>query len=137
MQANFRFVADAYLGLGDAERAERFVQALRARPNSSGRLREAYLETAVGEVMLGLGRPEEAERPFTRALALAETIGARSTLAEAALGAAQVAAARGDAQTSARQLERALAIAREMRLGHYLARAARLGAGGEEAAGQA
>ena len=137
VQANFRFVADAYLGLGDAERAERFVQALRARPNSSGRLREAYLETAVGEVMLGLGRPEEAERPFTRALALAETIGARSTLAEAALGAAQVAAARGDAQTSARQLERALAIAREMRLGHYLARAARLGAGGEEAAGQA
>src|SRR5207249_753285 len=61
VQANFRFVADAYLGLGDAERAERFVEALRARPNSSGRLREAYLETAVGEVMLGLGRPEEAE----------------------------------------------------------------------------
>jgi len=87
-------------------------------------------------VMLGLGRPEEAERPFARALALAETIGARSTLAEAALGAAQVAAARGDAQTSTRHLERALAIAREMRLGHYLARAARLGAGGEEAAGQ-
>ena len=136
VQANFRFVADAFLALGDAERAERFVEALRARPNASGRLREAYLETAVGEVMLGLGRPEEAERPFARALALAETIGARSTLAEAALGAAQVAAARGDAQTSARQLERALAIAREMRLGHYLARAARLGAGGEEAAGQ-
>src|SRR5207244_547592 len=75
VQANFRFVADAYLALGDAERAERFVEALRARPNSSGRLREAYLETAVGEVMLGLGRPEEAERPFARALALAETIG--------------------------------------------------------------
>src|SRR5437016_5081522 len=84
VQANFRFVADAFLALGDAERAERFVEALRARPNSSGRLREAYLETAVGEVMLGLGRPEEAERPFARALALAETIGARSTLAAAA-----------------------------------------------------
>src|SRR5439155_20344219 len=121
----------------DAARAERFVEALRARPNSTGRLREAYLETAVGEVMLGLGRPEEAERPFARALALAETIGARSTLAAAALGAAEVAAARGDARTSARLLERARAIARDMRHGHYLARAARLGTGGEEAARQA
>src|SRR5207247_5190408 len=117
VQANFRFVADAFLAQGDAERAERFVEALRAYPNSSGRLREAYLETAVGEVMLGLGRPAEAERPFARALALAEAIGARSTLAAAALGAARAAAARGDAQTSARQLERALAPAREMRLG--------------------
>ena len=136
MQANFRFVAEALLALGDVERAERFMEELRARPNSGGRLREAHLETAVGEVMLGLGRPEEAERPFARALALGEAIGARSTLAAAALGAARVAAARGDAQTSARQLARAVTIAREMRLGHYLARAARLGAGGEEAAGQ-
>src|SRR5436309_3463161 len=39
--------------------------------------------------------------------------------------------------TAPAALEHALAIAREMRLGHYLARAARLGAGGEEAAGQA
>src|SRR5207247_6245468 len=79
VQANFRFVAEALLALCEVERAERFVEALRARPNSSGRLREAYLEPAVGEVMPGLGRPEEAERPFARALALAETIGARST----------------------------------------------------------
>ncbi|HYY05305.1 MAG TPA: AAA family ATPase, partial [Candidatus Limnocylindria bacterium] len=136
IQANFRFVADALLALGDAERAERFVEALRARPNSTGRLREAYLETAVGQVMLGLGRPAEAERPFARALALAEAIGARSTLAAATLGAARAAAARGDAQTSARLLERAVAIAREMRLGHYLAPAARLGARGEEVAGR-
>src|SRR5204862_268218 len=55
VQANFRFVADALLALCEVERAERFMEELRARPNSSGRLREAYLETAVGEVMLGLG----------------------------------------------------------------------------------
>src|SRR5207245_9048245 len=102
----------------------------------SARRHDAVARPVAVVVMHGQERTKEAKRPFARALALAETIGARSTLAEAALGAAQVAAARGDAQTSARQLERALAIAREMRLGHYLARAARLGAGGEEAAGQ-
>ncbi len=136
VQSSFRFVAEAFLAVHDVERAERFAEGLRAHPNATGRLREAYLEVSVGEVMLGLGRPEQAERPFARAITLAEAIGARSTLAVAALGAAQVAAARGDARTSTRQLERAVGIAREMGLGHLLARAARLAAGGEEAAGR-
>ena len=136
VQSSFRFVAEAFLAVHDVERAERFAEGLRAHPNATGRLREAYLEVSVGEVMLGLGRPEQGERPFARAITLAEAVGARSTLAVAALGAAQVAAARGDARTSTRQLERAVGIAREMGLGHLLARAARLAAGGEEAAGR-
>src|SRR3989442_11715410 len=85
-QANFRFVAAAFLALGGAQRAERFVEALRARPNPSGRLREAYLETAVGEGMLGLGRPAGAERPFARGLAPPEAGAARPSPAAPALG---------------------------------------------------
>ena len=84
------------------------------------------LHRRVGAAKARAGRPRR----------FAEAVGARSTLAVAALGAAQVAAARGDARTSTRQLERAVGIAREMGLGHLLARAARLAAGGEEAAGR-
>ncbi len=136
IQSNFRFVAEALLAVRDTERAERFMEALRAHTNRSGRLREAYLETTVGEIMLGLGRPEEAERPFARAMTIAEAIGARSVLIAATLGAAEVALARGDQRTSARHRERAFGLARALDLGHYVTRAARLAGDGEEAAGR-
>ncbi|HYR96205.1 MAG TPA: adenylate/guanylate cyclase domain-containing protein [Candidatus Binatus sp.] len=138
VQSNFRFIADGLLAAGDLERAERLVERLRAHPSRSGRLREAYMAAAVGQLTLRLGRHDEAERAFAEAIAIADLIGARSTLAAATLGAAELAAARGDSRTSARHLERALAISRTMRLGRYLRRAERLlGADAAAATGQA
>ncbi len=130
VQTNVRFVGDALLALGDVARAERHLDELR-RLQLGGRLREAYVGTALGELLLRLGRHDEAERAFAGALALAEAISARSTLAAAALGAAEVAAVRGDRLMSVRQRERALAIARELRLGRLLERADRLASGSD------
>jgi tetratricopeptide (TPR) repeat protein len=126
VQSNFRFIADGLVAVGDLDRAAYFAELLRAHPSRTGRLREAYTAAAVGELALRLGRHDEAERAFADAMAVADLIGVRSTVAAAAVGAAEVAAARGDARASARHLERALAIARAMRLGRYLQRAERL-----------
>jgi len=126
LQGNFRFVADGLFAIGDLTRAERLAEVLMTHQVRSGRLREAYSAACVGEIMHRLGRYEDAERAFGHAMGLADLIGARSTLAAAALGAADLAAARGNAAASTRYAERARAIAREMRLGRYLARAERL-----------
>ena len=93
---------------------------------AGGRLREAFVATAFGDVLARLGRLDEAERRYREALGLAEAIGARSTVAAATLGAAEVAAARGDQVGSARYLKRALEIARPLRLARFEVRAARL-----------
>jgi hypothetical protein len=76
--------------------------------------------------MLRLRRTEEAERAFAHAIAVSELIGARSTLAAAALGAAELALACGNEGAAVQRLERAHAIAGEMRLGRYLPRIERL-----------
>jgi tetratricopeptide (TPR) repeat protein len=126
VQSSFRYVADGLAAAGDLTRIERLVALLRGHPTGSGRLRQAYVTTTLGALLLHLERLDEAERAFHEALVIAETIGARSTVAEAALGAAEVAAVRGDSGTSARQVARALEIARDMRLGRFVERAARL-----------
>ena len=136
VQTSFRFIAEGLLAVGDLDRAERFVDTLRGHPLRSGRLRDAFISAAAGELLLHLGRYEEAERSFAHAIALAELIGSRSTLAVATVGAGELAAARGDRRASVRHLERALAIARETRLGRYIPRIERLLAGGVEAASQ-
>ena len=95
-------------------------------PIRSGRLRDAFIANVMGDLLQHLGRLEEAERAFTYGIALAELINSRSTLAAATLGAAEVAAARGDRAASNRHLERGLGIARDMKLGRYVARGERL-----------
>ena len=69
---------------------------------------------------------KEAERWYTRAIALAEAIGARSVLAAAALGAGRLAARQGDRDTSLRLFHQTLAISREVGLGRRRMQAERL-----------
>jgi class 3 adenylate cyclase/tetratricopeptide (TPR) repeat protein len=135
VQHNFRFVADALAAVGDRERAARFAASLHAHPANVGRLRQTYVGVAVGEVMLELDRLDEAHRAFMQAIALAETIGARSGLALALVGAADVAARRGDDVERDRLLSRTLEPARTLRLGRVLARAARISATRDTVAG--
>jgi class 3 adenylate cyclase/tetratricopeptide (TPR) repeat protein len=123
-QMNIRFVGDALLALDDVERLERYTAQVSGR--LGGKLREAMVAEVVGHVMVRLRRFEEAERRYREAIGLAETIGARSSLAAAHLGAAELAVQRGRDAAAARHLERALALCRELRLGRYEARAARL-----------
>src|SRR5437867_3013351 len=127
-QLNVRFIADAFLSLGDLARAGRYAEQLRDRP-FGGRLREALVATTLGEIAARLGRAEEAEGWYRRAIGVAEAIGARSVLAIATLGTAELAAAAGTHPPGARQLEQALAVVRALRLERYRPRLERVIAG--------
>ena len=127
-QLNVRFIGDAFLSLGDLARAGRYAEQLRERP-FGGRLREVVVATTLGDVAARLGDSEEAEGWYRRAIGLAEAIGARSALAIATLGAAELAAAAGTHPPSAGQLEQALAICRALRLECYRPRLERVIAG--------
>jgi class 3 adenylate cyclase/tetratricopeptide (TPR) repeat protein/ABC-type lipoprotein export system ATPase subunit len=126
MQTSFRFIADGLLAVHDLERAARFVDALREHPIRTGRLRDAFTSAALGELLLRLGRDAEAERTFGHAMGLAELIGSRTTFAAAALGCAELAAARGDRRASLVYAERSLAIVRALSLRRYLPRLERI-----------
>ena len=94
MQVNVRFVSDALLAVDDLSRINRFAEHLRAlRP--VGRLRQGFTEIALGQLATRLGQIEEAERAYRNGLRLCEAVGARSSVTAAALGAAELAAARG------------------------------------------
>jgi tetratricopeptide (TPR) repeat protein len=125
MQTNVRFAGDALLALDDRARIERQVAWLQQN-HGGGRLREAYMAAALGDLLLRLDQQDQAERAFAHALALAESIGARVTAAGANLGLAELAAVRGDRPDAARRLETVLPVLEELRLGRYLTRAARL-----------
>src|SRR5438552_17473284 len=114
-QLNVRFIGDAFLSLGDLARAGRYAEQLRERP-FGGRLREVVVATTLGDVAARLGDSEEAEGWYRRAIGLAEAIGARSALAIATLGAAELAAAAGTHPPSAGQLEPALPLRRALPL---------------------
>jgi tetratricopeptide (TPR) repeat protein len=133
MQSNFRFAAEAYLAVGDAARAERYAEHLRAR-RRGGRLREAFASASIGEIMLRRGRFAESERAVGHAIAVAEAIGARSLLAAACITGAELAEACHVPSLGTKPLERALPICRELRLVRLLARAERLRAGSARAA---
>src|SRR5262249_37279130 len=75
MQLNTRFVGEALLEAGEVDRADRLTADLAAR--TGGRLRQALILTARGDVLLRLGRLEEAARRYGEAVALAEEIGSR------------------------------------------------------------
>ena len=136
MHGNIRFVGEALLACSELERAERFAELLRARP-FGGRLREAVVATSLGDLTSRFGRLDEAERWYTEAVRTGEAIGARSVLAAASLGAAELAAARGEHATAARSAERALGLSRELGLVRYADRAARLTTGAAAVAGRA
>jgi class 3 adenylate cyclase/tetratricopeptide (TPR) repeat protein len=121
MQLNTRFVGEALLEAGEVERADRLTAELVAR--TGGRLRQAMVLTARGDVLAHLGRLDEAADRYAEAIALADAIGARSTLAVALLGAAEVAAAQGATPSG---LERAAALCDELGMHHYRSRLARL-----------
>jgi len=126
MQTSFRFMADGLLAVRDLERAERFVEMLRDHPARTGRLRDAFTSAVLGELLFRLGRDEEAERAFVYSMALADSIGLRSTFAAAAVGAAELAAAHGDRRASLHHAERALVVIRSLGLRRYLPRVERL-----------
>jgi class 3 adenylate cyclase len=123
---NLRFLSDALLAVRDLDRAARFVEALRAHPIGSGRLRQVYEATVVGDLLRHLGRHEDAARHLAHALALGELIGARSALAGALVGAGELALARGDEPTALRHLTRAADLADALGLVRYQQRIGRL-----------
>jgi hypothetical protein len=131
MQLNTRFVGEALIGAGDLERADRITADLVTR--IGGRLRQALVLVARGDVLARRGRLDEAGRVYAQAIGIAETIGARSALAAALLGAAEVAAAQGRAPAG---VERAAALCAELGLRHYRPRLEPLlpAAGGASAA---
>ncbi len=132
MQLNTRFVGEALLEAGELERADRLTAELEAR--TGGRLRQAMVLTARGDVLARLGRLDEAGERYGGAIDLAEAIGARSTLAAALLGAVEVAEAQGRARDG---LERAASLCAELGIHHFRPRLARLlpAGGGAAAAG--
>src|SRR5262245_5530870 len=121
MQLNTRFVGEALLEAGDVARADRITADLAAR--MGGRLRQAMVLSARGDVLARLGRQAEAADRYAEAAALAERIGARSTLAAALLGGAETAVAQGREPAGA---ERAAALCGELGMHHYASRLARL-----------
>jgi hypothetical protein len=121
MQLNTRFVGEALLEAGEVERADKLTAELAAR--TGGRLRQAMVLAARGDVLARLNRLNDAAERYAEAIALAEAIGARSTLAAALLGAAEVSLAQGRGRAGA---ERAAALCAELGMRHYAPRLARL-----------
>ncbi len=121
MQLNIRFVGDALLAAGELEQADLITARLAA--NNGGRLRQAFALLARGDVVARLGRLDEARKHYAEAQVLAESLGARSALAAALLGAAEVAVAAGDKPEG---VERAAAICDALGLDHYRPRVRRL-----------
>jgi hypothetical protein len=90
---------------------------------AGGRLRQALVLVARGDVLTRLERLDEAAARYAEAIAVAEEIGSRSTLAAALLGAAEVAHVQGRGHPGA---ERAAALCAELGMRHYAPRLARL-----------
>jgi len=123
MQLNVRFVAEALLAVGDVARAEAHAETLHG--SIGGRLRQAYVALAFGDVMQRVGRLDRAEQGYREAYGLATEIGARSLLVGAILGLAEI-AERQRRAPDRRELERARRLCDEVGLGRYRPRLARM-----------
>ncbi len=121
MQLNTRFVGEALLGVGDVERADRITSALVGR--AGGRLRQAMVLTARGDVLLHQTRLDEAAHAYAEAVALGEAIGSRSTQTAALIGAAEVAVAQGETPVG---IDRAAAFCAALGLSHFRTRLERV-----------
>ncbi len=123
---SIQLVAETLLAIGETDRARRHVEA--ARERAGGRLVQALCEVAQGDVLSRLerGRWEEADAHYERALALGQALEARPVQALARLGAARLAAARGEHARAAAQAGEALAICRDLDLRRYIARAEKM-----------
>ncbi len=124
---NAPLVVEALLAAGELPRAERAAELAYAR--AGGRLREALSLYALAEVMLARGPThwEAAAGHYTRAIRLAEAIGARSGLALARVGRADLVMRRGgDSPAERDTLRRALADLERLGFAHHVRRAQRL-----------
>src|SRR5439155_1001690 len=129
-----RSVREGVLALADdldaAERSAVETYELAGRiPNRTVRSMTA---SALAQIHLMRGEYAEAKRWAEESLEIAEAIanlGARSVLAIATLGTAELAAAAGTHPPGARQLEQALAVVRALRLERYRPRLERVIAG--------
>jgi len=116
MQLNVRFVTEALLAIGDVARAEGHAESLYGVVG--GRLRQAFVAVAFGDVMQRVGRLDRAEAAYRDGLATAETIGTRSVVVGTILGLAEIAVRRGELPDEA-QVARAFALCDEVGLGRY------------------
>jgi class 3 adenylate cyclase/tetratricopeptide (TPR) repeat protein/ABC-type lipoprotein export system ATPase subunit len=116
---------EALLMAGEVQRAKNYAEV--AYAHAGGRLREAICATACGDVMRHLGEDhwEQAADWYAHAISLAASIGSRSTLVAAHLGAGELAAARGDRQGATTHLQQALAGSQATGLTRYRNRAQR------------
>jgi class 3 adenylate cyclase len=123
MQLNVRFVIEALLGIGELARAESHAEVLHGVVG--GRLRQALVGVAIGDVMQRRGRLERARESYVAARAVALEIGGRSTLVGALLGLGEVAVASGETP-DAREIAQAQRLCDELRLGRQAPRFVRL-----------
>lgn len=115
-------VIDALLAVGELKRAESVVE--QAERHSGGRLRTAMLVSARAELLRHEPRRvEEAQRLAVRALALAEDLDARSTVAMTLVTTAQIARATGNHSRATAQLEHARELCATLGMEHYRRRA--------------
>ncbi|MCK6553510.1 AAA family ATPase [Candidatus Binatia bacterium] len=117
-------IVDALLEIGEVERAVSHARTAAAR--ASGRVPEMITAVALGDALSAAGPAEwhTAADAYDRAADLAEATGARRMLVCARLGAGVLAQRRGDTVGGAWRLRQALALARDLGMVRYGARAA-------------
>jgi hypothetical protein len=112
VQQSLRFAVEAFLELGEVERAERVAQRVRRR--AGGRLRQAQSACALAAVAGAQGADawRRAEYFYDEAVRVAREIGARTTLASALAGRADLEKRRGDTEAARALQSEAESIAR-------------------------
>jgi len=129
-------VINALAAVGEVDLAERTARAAYAR--AAGRLREMLSAFALADTLTQRG-PEywaEAEKWYEQTIGLAESIGAKATLAAARIGAGTLASLRGEQVTARRQLNEGIHLSRAMGMSHYAQHAERVLADGPATTGQ-
>lgn len=115
---HLHLVVEALLALGEWKRAESIVE--HAERHQGGRLRTALCASARAELLRhDQRRLDEAEQHANRAIALAEEIDSRSTVATTLVTAAQIGRARGNHACATAQLEHAREIWAMLGFEHY------------------
>jgi len=111
VQMNFRFVADAYVALGEA--AAGLARADAAARVGGGRLRRTLIAISRGELLHALGRSPEATGAYDEAVALADATDAKSLFVQAAAGRVRLGGAPSGIVRRALEIARRLGMVRE------------------------